>query len=95
MQIYKLQLSNKVIDVFIERKKIRNYYIKINPDLTVTVPIPLSIDINFPQLLIKRIVFCILFQVINNKNKQKNFQRKTKKIIEESVLIQEGDLRTK
>ena len=46
MQIYKLQLSNKVIDVFIERKKIRNYYIKINPDLTITVPIPLSIDIN-------------------------------------------------
>ena len=46
MQIYKLQLSNKVVDVFIERKKIRNYYIKINPDLTITVPIPLSIDIN-------------------------------------------------
>ena len=46
MQIYKLQLSNKVVDVFIERKKIRNYYIKINPDLTITVPIPLSIDIH-------------------------------------------------
>ena len=46
-QIYKLPLSdNKVIDIFIERKKIKNYYIKINPDLTVTVSIPLFIDIN-------------------------------------------------
>ena len=54
MQIYKLQLSDRIADVFIERKKIRNYYIKINPDLTITVPIPLSIDINIVYNFINR-----------------------------------------
>ena len=65
MQIYKLQLSNKVIDVFIERKKIRNYYIKINPDLTVSVPIPLTVDIN------------LIYDFINNHKKwiEKNLNK--------------------
>lgn len=44
MQIYKVQLSDEIIDILIERKRIRNYYIKISPNLTVTVSIPLSMD---------------------------------------------------
>lgn len=44
--IYNLQLSDtKSVPIHIERKKIRNYYIKISPDLNITVPIPLKTDI--------------------------------------------------
>jgi len=38
---YQLQLSNSTIDVFIERKKIRNFYLKISPDSKVVVSMPL------------------------------------------------------
>lgn len=45
-EIYNLQLSeNKSVPVHIERKNIRNYYIKISPDLNIVVPIPLKQDI--------------------------------------------------
>ncbi len=44
--IYNLQLSeNKIVPVHIERKNIRNYYIKISPDLNITVPVPLKMNI--------------------------------------------------
>ncbi|MBQ3834692.1 MAG: M48 family metallopeptidase [Elusimicrobia bacterium] len=45
--IYTLSLSdNNTINIFIIRKKIKNYYMKIAPDLTVEVSIPLKMDIN-------------------------------------------------
>ena len=45
-EIYNLQLSeNKIVPVHIERKNIRNYYIKISPDLNIVVPIPLNMNI--------------------------------------------------
>ena len=44
--IYNLQLSeNKSVPIHIERKKIRNYYIKISPDLKIIVPIPLNMSL--------------------------------------------------
>lgn len=44
--IYNLQLSdNKFVPVHIERKKIKNYYIKISPDLNIVVPMPLNMNI--------------------------------------------------
>ena len=45
-EIYNLQLSeNKIVPVHIERKNIRNYYIKISPDLNIVVPVPLNMNI--------------------------------------------------
>ena len=45
--IYNLQLSeNKNVPIHIERKNIRNYYIKISPDLNIIVSIPLKMDID-------------------------------------------------
>lgn len=44
---YKMLLSDGTdINICIERKKIKNYYMKILPDLTITVSIPLRMDIN-------------------------------------------------
>ncbi len=44
--IYNLQLSeDKSVPIHIERKKIRNYYIKISPDLNIIVPIPLNMNL--------------------------------------------------
>lgn len=41
-----LLLNNTQVNVFIERKKIKNHYIKILPDLRVVVCIPLNMDLN-------------------------------------------------
>ena len=44
--IYNLPLSdNKTVPVHIQRKPIRNYYIKISPDLSIIVSMPLKMDI--------------------------------------------------
>ncbi len=44
---YTLRLSDGTsTDVLIERKKIKNYYMKILPDLTIIVSVPLRLDIN-------------------------------------------------
>lgn len=46
MNEYILQLSNSTIKILIERKKIKNYYLKILPDSSVTVSVPLFMDID-------------------------------------------------
>lgn len=40
-------LDNTIVTVFIERKRVKNHYIKILPDLKVVACIPLNMDINF------------------------------------------------
>jgi len=47
-------LDNTQVDVFIERKKIKNHYIKILPDLKVVACIPLNMDINLIYIFIEK-----------------------------------------
>ena len=78
--IYNLQLSeNKIVPIHIERKSIRNYYIKISPDLNIVVPIPLKIDIEtIYKFLNSRIIkfwFCHFSTFKNFKQKSVTMSR--------------------
>jgi len=43
---YKTKLPSGEVSVFIERKKIKNFYVKISPDSKVTVSMPFNMDVN-------------------------------------------------
>ena len=76
-EIYNLQLSeNKSVPVHIERKNIRNYYIKISPDLNIVVPIPLKQDIET--------IYRFLNSTKTKKKKKKNIN-KFQKAKEENI----------
>lgn len=73
--IYNLSLTDdKSVPIHILRKPIRNYYIKISPDLNITVSMPLNMDIE------------IIYKFLNSHKKwiEKNIS-KFKKAKEENI----------
>ena len=78
--IYNLLLTdNKTVPVHIQRKPIRNYYIKISPDLNIIVSMPLKMDME------------IIFKFLNSHKKwiEKNitkFQKAKEENIKDNLV---------